>query len=65
VGLYITEEVVSANMVRLRVLTSIRIHPVVNISWVVKYRKPVEGHKVKEMKLVKVKEVKVWEVKKY
>jgi len=29
---YIIEEVVSANIVRLRVLTSIRIHPVVNMS---------------------------------
>jgi len=29
---YIIEKVISANVVRLRVLTSIRIHPVVNMS---------------------------------
>jgi len=32
VGLYIIEEVVSTNAVKLRLLTSIRIHPVVNVS---------------------------------
>jgi len=35
VGPYIIDEVVSTNVVRLRLPTSMRIHPVVNISRVV------------------------------
>jgi len=31
-----------------------RIHSIVNISWVVRYKKLVEGQKVKEVKLVEV-----------
>ena len=32
-----------------------RIHPVVNVSWVVWYKKQVKGQKTKEVKLVEVK----------
>ena len=32
VGPYIIDEVVSTNVVKLRLLTSMRIHPVVNVS---------------------------------
>jgi len=32
VGLYKIEEVVSSNVVKLRLLSSMRIHPVVNVS---------------------------------
>ena len=42
VGPYIIEEVVSTNMVKLQLPTSMRIYPVVNISWVVQYREQVE-----------------------
>jgi len=35
VGLYEVEEVVSSNMVKLQLPSSMRIHPVVNISWIV------------------------------
>jgi len=35
VGPYIIEEVVSTNAVKLRLLTSMRIHLVVNVSWIV------------------------------
>ena len=38
VGLYIIEKVVFTNAVKLQLLTSIRIHPVVNISWAVQYK---------------------------
>jgi len=41
-----------------------RIHPVMNVSRVVKYRKLVKGSKVKELKLVKVDRVEEWKVKK-
>jgi len=40
---YVVKKVVSKNMVKLKLLTSIRIHPVVNISRVVRYRKLVKG----------------------
>ena len=43
VGLYIIDEVVSTNTVKLQLPTSMRIHPVVNISWVVQYREQVGG----------------------
>jgi len=36
-----------------------RIHPVVNISQVVRYRKQIEDQKIEEVKLVKIVRVKV------
>ena len=39
IGPYIIEEVVSTNLIKLQLLMLMRIHPVVNISWVVWYRK--------------------------
>jgi len=35
IGPYIIEEVVSTNVVKLRLSTLMRIYPVVNISWIV------------------------------
>jgi len=63
VGLYIIKEVVSTNMVKLQLVklqlsTSIRIHLVVNISWVVRYKEQVEEQKVKKEKLVEIDKVK-------
>jgi len=58
VGLYIIEEVVSANIVKLRLLTSMRIYLVVSISWVVIYRKPVKKQNIKKLKPVEVDRVK-------
>ena len=37
VSLYIIEEMVFSNVVKLRLLTLIRIYPVVNVSQVIKY----------------------------
>ena len=51
------KEVVLRNVVKLKLLTSMRIYLVVNVSRVVKYRKPVKRQKVEEPKLVKVDEV--------
>ena len=45
--LYMIEEVVSKNIVKLKLLASIRIHPVVNVSRVVRYRKPEKDKKKK------------------
>jgi len=64
VGLYEIEKVVSKNVVKLKLLVSIRIHPVVNISRVVRYREPVKGQRMEEPKLVEVKGIEEWEVEK-
>ena len=52
------EEVVLASMVRLRLLTLIRIHSVVNVSWVVKYKELVKKQRVEKPKPIKVEEAK-------
>ena len=54
-GLYEIKEVISKNIVKLELPASIRIHLVVNVSRVVKYRELVKGQRVKEPKLVEVK----------
>ena len=38
VGPYTIEEVVSTNVVKLRLPTLMRIHLVVNVSWIVQYK---------------------------
>ena len=58
VGPYKIEEVVLRNVIKLKLPTSMRIHLVVNISRVVKYRKPVRGQRVEEPKPVEVEGVK-------
>jgi len=45
---YAIETVVSVNVVKLRLLTSIRIHLVVNVSRIVWHRKPFKGQWVEE-----------------
>ena len=57
VGPYETEKVVSRNVVKLKLLVLIRIHLVVNISRVVRYRDPVRKQRVEEPKPVEVKGV--------
>ena len=51
-------------MVKLQLLTSIRIHPVVNISQIVWYREQVERQKTKEVKPVEIDRVEEWKVEK-
>jgi len=58
VGPYVIEEIVSKNALKLRLLVSMRIHPVVSMSRVVKYKKLVKEQKVEELKPVKVDGVK-------
>jgi len=62
IGPYTIEEVVSTNTVKLRLLTSMRIYPVVNISWIVRYKKQVEGQKKEKRKPIKIEGVKEWEI---
>ena len=38
VGPYVIEEVVSSNVVKLQLPSLMRIYPVVNVSWIVRYR---------------------------
>ena len=64
VGPYIINEVVSTNVVKLWLLTSMRIHLVMNVSQVVWYKKQVEGQKIEEAKLVEIDRVEEWEVEK-
>ena len=64
VGLYIIEKVVFTNAVKLRLLTLIRIHPAVNISWVVRCRILVKGQKIEEVKSIEIDEVEEWEIDK-
>jgi len=64
VGPYAIEEVVSSNVVKLRLPSSMRIHPVVNVSQIVRYREQVKGQKKEEEKPVEVEGVEEWEVEK-
>jgi len=64
VGLYIIEEVVSLNAVKLRLPSLMRIHLVVNVSQIVWYKEQVEGQKKKEEKPVKVERVEKWKIEK-
>ena len=38
VGLYIIDKVVSTNMIKLQLLTLMKIHLIMNISWVLRYK---------------------------
>ena len=51
---YVVEKMVLKNVVKLKLLVSMRNYPVVNVSRVVRYRKPVRRQRVEELKLVKV-----------
>jgi len=44
-------------MIKLKLLASIKIYLVVNVSRIVKYRKQVEEQKIKELKLIEVNKV--------
>jgi len=64
VGLYTIEEVVSSNVVKLRLPSSMRIHLVVNVSQIVWYKEQVKGQKKEEGKLIEVEGIEEWEVEK-
>ena len=58
VRLYKIEEVISSNTVKLQLLTSMRIHLVVNVSWIVWYKEQVRGQKKEKGKPIEVEGVK-------
>jgi len=64
IGPYAIEEIVSTNAVKLRLPSLMRIHPVVNVSWIVRYKKQVKGQKKEEGKLIEVEGIEEWEVEK-
>ena len=64
VGPYTIEEVVLSNVVKLRLPSSMRIHLVINVSWIIRYKEQVKGQKKEEGKPVEVEGVEEWEVKK-
>jgi len=64
VGPYAIEEVVLSNAVKLRLPSSMRIHPVVNVSQIVRYKEQVKGQKKEEGKPIEVEGVEEWEVEK-
>ena len=57
VGLYVIEEIVSLNVVKLQLPSLMRIHLVVNVSWIVRYKEQVKGQKKEEEKPVEVEKV--------
>ena len=63
-GPYEIEEIVSSNVVKLRLPSSMGIHPVINVSRIVRYKEQVKGQKKEEGKLVEVEGVEEWEVEK-
>ena len=64
VGPYAIEEVVSSNAVKLRLPSLMRIHLVVNVSQIVRYKEQIKGQKKEEEKPVEVEGVEEWEVEK-
>ena len=63
-GPYVIEEVVLSNVVKLQLPSLMRIHPVVNVSQIVRYKEQVKGQKKEEGKLVEVEGIEEWEVEK-
>ena len=62
VGLYVTEEVVLSNAVKLQLPTSMRIYLVVNVSQIVWYKEQVRGQKREEGNPIEVEGAKDWKV---
>jgi len=64
IGLYAIEEVVSLNVVKLQLPSLMRIHLVVNVSQIVRYKEQVRGQKKEKGKPVEVEGVEEWEAEK-
>jgi len=61
---YLVEEVVLKSMVKLKLLVSMRIYLMVNISEIVRYREPVKEQRMEKSKPVKINRVEEWKVEK-
>jgi len=64
VGPYTIKEIVSTNTVKLWLPTSMRIHPVVNVSQIVQYKEQGEGQEKKKGKPIEIEGVEEWEIEK-
>ena len=64
VGPYAIEKIVSSNAVKLQLPSSMRIHLVVNVSQIVRYKEQMKGQKKEEGKPVEIEGVEEWEVEK-
>ena len=64
VGPYAIEKVVSWNAVKLWLPSSMRVHPVVNVSQIVRYKKQVKEQKKEEEEPIEVEGIEEWEVEK-
>jgi len=62
IGPYVVRKVVSENVVELELPALLRIHPVVNVKRIVKYREQVEGQKKILLSSVEVASEKEYEV---
>ena len=62
IGPYVVKKIVSENAVELELLASLRVHPVVNVRRLVKYREQIEGQKKIPLPPVKVAGEKEYEV---
>ena len=62
IRLYVIRKIISENVVELELLASLRIHPVVNVRRIVKYRKQIEGQKKIPLPLVEVAGEKKYEI---
>ena len=62
IRLYVVKKIVSENVVELELLASLRVHPVVNVRRLMKYREQVEGQKKIPLPPVKVAGEKKYEV---
>jgi len=60
---YKIKKIMSLNAVKLELLSTVKIHLVVNISRICKYIEQVEGQKKEQLALVIIKEEEEWEVK--
>ena len=63
-GPYKVKRIISTNTIELELLSTIKIHPVINISRVYMYRDQVEGQKKEQSLLVIIKEKEEYKVKK-
>jgi len=62
VGPYRVKEIISSNVVKLELPSTVKIHPVVNVSRIQRYVEQVEGQKKEQLALVIIEGEEEWEV---
>jgi len=64
VGPYKVKAIISSNVIELELPSTVRIHPVVNVSRVQRYKSQVEGQRKETPQLVEIEGEEEWEVEK-